>query len=393
MGLAQLVARVGAAVQLDDLAHAATALAQRPERPENLYGFGYACIEHGLAFAAVPALREGLRLAPGSRDMLTELVSALEREGRHVEAVDVLASRPGTLPDWPERYLLAYNALMMGDLDRAGRQYEQLAPPDDERWLPAQDRLGRALARGAVARGASPLDLRDLRGWHFVVSGGVLCMLSPYAFDSGMTGRWAYVAVTPSSCRAGLLRLRLMLTGRAAQPTALSSLPDRDSQILGAAAARILDLPVVPFQVDRPDTVVVAYDLTSAAEDLQVQLRERARGQVLYEHATRWTDPPAVAADVCGLLAQVAVAPWHERPRLGADMQPSTAPADERAVEVVAEEIADAGPDVDTGDGETPPDPDSALAAFATAVADQWMTGGTREAPKDTGPVRSSRFI
>jgi hypothetical protein len=158
-------------------------------------------------------------------------------------------------------------------------------------------------------------------------------------------------------------------------------------------AARILDLPVVPFQVDRPDTVVVAYDLTSAAEDLQVQLRERARGQVLYEHATRWTDPPAVAADACGLLAQVAVAPWHERPRLGADMQPSTAPADERAVEVVAEEIADAGPDVDTGDGETPPDPDSALAAFATAVADQWMTGGTREAPKDTGPVRSSRFI
>ena len=265
--------------------------------------------------------------------------------------------------------------------------------PADERWLPAQERLGRALARGAVAGGASPLDLQDLRGWHFVVTGGMLCTLSPYAFESGMTGRWAYVSVTPSMCRAGLLRLGLLLTGRAAQPTTVSSLPDRDSRILGAAAARILELPLVPFQVDRPDTVVVAYDLTRLPGTSQVQLRERARGQVLYEHATRWTDPPRVAADVCGLLAQVAVAPWHERPRLDADMQAYTAPADERALEEIAADIVDAGPDDDTGDGETPPDPDNALAAFAAAVTGQWMTGSMREAPQDVGPVRSSRFI
>jgi hypothetical protein len=38
------------------------------------------------------------------------------------------------------------------------------------------------------------LDRQDLRGWHYVLTGGVLGSLSPYGFDVGMTGRWAYVS-------------------------------------------------------------------------------------------------------------------------------------------------------------------------------------------------------
>ena len=49
------------------------------------------------------------------------------------------------------------------------------------------------LARADIARAVTPLDHQDLRGWHYVLTGGILAGLSPYGFDAGMTGRWAYV--------------------------------------------------------------------------------------------------------------------------------------------------------------------------------------------------------
>jgi hypothetical protein len=45
------------------------------------------------------------------------------------------------------------------------------------------------LARADVARAVMPLDLRDLRGWHYLLTGGILWFLSPWGLDAGMTGR------------------------------------------------------------------------------------------------------------------------------------------------------------------------------------------------------------
>jgi hypothetical protein len=322
--------------------------------------------------------------------MLSELVAALEREGRHGEAVSVLSSR-GPLPDWPERYLLAYNAVMSADLELAASVFERLEPPDDQ-WLPARDRLAAVLSRAGLARSAGRLDLADLRGWHFVLGGGLLCSLSPHGFDQGMTGRYAYLQVGFPNCLDGLLRLRSVLEATAAAPVTVSPLPDRDSQILGAAAGQVLGLPTVPFEPERPGTVVVSYDLQAQPLDLQLMLRERVPGQVLYEHASCWTDPPAVAADVCALLAQTAVATWQERTAYSADDPPRTVPVDERPVAEVADDIVHADPTPEPAEGSAPADTDSVLAAFAAAVAGGWMRGSLREPAPEQGPVRSSRF-
>jgi len=48
------------------------------------------------------------------------------------------------------------------------------------------------------------LDRQDLRGWHYVLTGGILASLSPYGFDDGMTGRWAYLSDSVSRCAAAL---------------------------------------------------------------------------------------------------------------------------------------------------------------------------------------------
>jgi len=74
------------------------------------------------------------------------------------------------------------------------------------------------LARAGIARAVTSLDRQDLRGWHYVLTGGVLGRLSPYGFDAGMTGRWAYVSDSVEDCAAALRRLRLILDAAGTAP-------------------------------------------------------------------------------------------------------------------------------------------------------------------------------
>ncbi|MES9607792.1 hypothetical protein [Actinomadura sp. NPDC000929] len=383
--VARLMEGAAALSGFDDMREAAAAMAVRQE-PQQLYDFGFACVERGVAFLAVPALRRALEMLPDEPVLLMELVSALERENRHAEAVAALEPRVDALDPWPARYLLAYNALFSGDPGRAAREAARLPAPGED-WVPARDRLARMLAR---AEAAGPLDSRDLRGWHFTLGGGVLATISPYGFADGMTGRYAYTSDSFALCRRTLDRLRLVLDAAGRRPASVGLLPDRSSRILGLAAARLLGLPAEPFAPGRPGALVVAYDLNETDAG---GLRERAEGQVLFEHASCWTDPPVVSADVTGFLHQVAVSPWGERLRVGAGGEPETMPPDERPEEVLAAEIVAADPraDDDEGGDGAPPDPDERLAGFVRAVAGHWLIG-PRDMVRSPGPVPSSRF-
>ncbi|MFE6337853.1 hypothetical protein ACFVOK_32260 [Streptomyces sp. NPDC057798] len=390
--LALVVARAAGSAGFDDLRQAADALASRPDRPQELYDFGYACVERGVAYLAIPALREALRLLPGSRAALRELVSAYEREERHGEAVQVLAAHEGILDDWPDRYLLVHNALMSGDLPLARRQQALLPDPEDQQWLPAQTRQRRMLERAASAETAGALDRTDLRGWQYVLGGTVLGTLSPYGFGAGMTGRYAWLQDSYDQCLYGLLRLKAVLAAAGARPTSVSLLPDRGSRILGLAAAEVLGLPAGPFDPERADTVVVAYDLNEVTPEVIGGLFERTPGQILHEHASCWTDAPAVTADSVTLLHQSATAPWDGVLRQTEDGGVERTPADARPEAEIAADIVAADPAPDEGDGESPADPDERLTAFVTAVRDTWLQGDRAHLPS-SGPVPSSRFL
>ncbi|MFI1646637.1 hypothetical protein ACH4XT_06790 [Streptomyces avidinii] len=381
--LAKAARALADAADFKDLAGAAKAAAKRPGEPQALYDFGYACVERGVAFLAVAPLREALRLLPDSRPLLAELVSALEDENRHAEAAALLSGRCGELPAWPETYLLVHHTLLAGDLDTAERVGRALPAPEDPQWSGAHDRQIRRLARTGRARRArtaaghaDPLGRTDLRGWHYGLTGGLLGTLSPYGWDAGMTGRYAYLGDTHEQCRHGLARLALALEAAGRRPATVSLLPGRSDRILGLAAARVLELPAVPYEPARTDTLVVAYDLNAADPDLVRTLHARADGQILSEHATCWTDPPAVSADFSTLLCQFVSPPWKD---------------DQRPEEEIALDIAEAAAGPDEGDGATPPDPDGAFRDFAAAVAADWLTA-PRDRVASPGPVPSSRF-
>ncbi|MFS4097000.1 hypothetical protein [Streptomyces sp. AF1A] len=394
--VAQVVVRAAEAAGFDDLAEAAAALAAAPERPRALYDFGYACVERGVSHLAVPALREALRRSDGSPAVLRELVSAYEDEGRHREAATELVRHESTFAHWPDRYLLVFNAVMAGDLDLARRQHALLPDPEDPQWQPARERQNQMLRRAADAEGVGGLGPTDLRGWQYVMGGSVLGTLSPYGFTAGMSGRYAWLQDTPGQCLRGLLRLRELLAAAEVGPRSVSLLPDRDSRILGLAASEVLGVPAEPFAPGRADTVVVAYDLDGLAAhdggpEIIGELFERAPGQVLHEHASCWTDPPAITADSVGLLHQSAVAPWGRKLRQGSDGQVARSEPDDRPEAEIAAEITGADPAADPGDGTGPADTDAEFAAFATAVRGTWLHG-VRARVRSAGPVRSSRF-
>ncbi len=404
--VAALAAGAGRLAGFDDLAQAAAAVAAGGFGPgagdevAALFLFGYSCMEHGIGYLAIRPLARALELAPGYGPVLSELVSALEQQGQHARAVAVLEDHERVAElGWQHRFLYVYNAIMAGRLDKAAEGFGRLPEPEDPAWGPAREKVRRMLARAGTARGVTPLDDQDLRGWHYVLTGGVLTGLSPYGFGAGMTGRWGYVVDSAQSCAAALARLRLILDAAGALPDCVALLPDRSSRILGAAAATVLGLPVADFDPGdpAPRQLVVAYDLRGVDSEAVAALRWRVPGQILFERATCWTEPPGVSADISGLLAQVVVAPWDGKPRAfeGGD---GYGPDDDRRVEIIAAEIARTAPEHDPGDGGTPSDPDENLRWFVDAVMggrerDGGWLSGLREHVPDSGPVPSSRFL
>lgn len=387
-----------------ELAAAAATLRDAPADPEALYDYGYRCVEHGAPWVAIPALALAVARAPESTAARMELVSALEAEARHAEAVTVLAHGP-TRQLWMGRYLLTFNSLLAGDVEGARQWYTRVGKPEQEQHEVLAQRLTAMLERLQAVTGASRLDeglaspdprgvlsTHDVRGWHFVLNGGILTTLSPYGFSEGMNGRYAFLNETLGGCRRGLERVSTVLGAAGRRPSSVTLLPDRSSRILGLAAAELLGLPTTEWNPSTVDALVPAFTLSGLDPETLSGLRT-ATDQVLVEHATCWTEPPPVAADISTFLHQVVTAPWdaHRRP-LPEGGGWSVESADDRPEAEIAAAVVGAVAEVPEGDGQTPADHEGALSEFVTQVARRWATGVPRDRTWSPGPVPSSRF-
>lgn len=406
-----LVAAAARTAGYRDLAAAAEAAQAGPDDSHALYRYGHSCVERGVAYLAVPALLRAVARAPRAPVVRMELVTALELEARHGEAVTALSAAGFGSHDpsdrWIEHYLLIFNSLLAGDADGARERYLQLSAAQDRRQEVLRTRLDGMLSRARLVIGAdgfeepwerpeeprAPLGSADLRGWHFVLNGTVLATLSPYGADAGMNGRYAYLAETYSSCHWALHRLAVILAAAGRRVPTVGLLTDRSSRILGMAAAQVLGVQAWDWRPQMEGALVVAYSLSGTASHVLHGLGLPG-SQVLVEHATTWTDPPALAADASGLLHQVVVPPWGARQVPSQDGESWVEePADGRPERDIAADILAAPAVPDPGDGSGPDDSDDVLAAFVDRIAPLWATGQThRDRVWSPGPVRSSRF-
>src|SRR5262249_51840811 len=259
-------------------------------------------------------------------------------------------------------------------------------------------RIEGMLARADAVRTATALDGNDLRGWHFVITGALLLHLSPFGFDEAMRGRYAYTQDAPSRCLEGLRRLAAVLAAWDRRPAGVGRLEDDDSAALAVAAGQILGCPVEswPAGGTAGEGLVAAYDLSTLDPTVIETLREHRPGQVLFSHASCWTQEPPFAADLTTYLYQYNVSPWGE----GLQVDPktrqtvrgaaSTAPAVERAAEGVAAPLE--------ADGLAGLPRLVGLARSAQGLSGEHGTGalrrdGPRRRQGRNSPVLSNRFL
>jgi hypothetical protein len=362
---------------------------------EALHSLGYHLIELGLSEVAVAVLGRANTLAPGEEPILTELVAAMEREGRNADACQVLRAA-GDLCDssFLCRYLLAFNSVLSADLDAARELLPSLQGTGEEGADFMANRIEAMLSRADLVKGTCDLGEQDLRGWHYVTTGGILLHTSPYGYDEGMNGRYAYVADTEGLCKLGLVRLKEALELWDESPPWILAPPDRDSQILAAAAEEVLGLPVVEYTPDVGDGLVVVYDLRRLDKGTPPEILVHTEGQLLYAHATCWTDPPPCAPDITTFLYQELQTPWGERMQVGADGQVQATPEDTSPIEVIAARVVEAEPV--NGDVEEH-DPQEKLHEVLRVMGPQASfrthSGGRRSPLWEGGPVKSGRFM
>jgi hypothetical protein len=330
-----------------ELAGEATRAGEDVHDPDALYDLGYALVEAGLPAIAAVVLARCLEVVPGSEQVLTELVSALERNLAYRDAQRLLEAHPQLVEtSFLCRYLLAYNAAMAGDLGTT-RAHAPRLEPDDEGQRFMAGRIESILGRADQVVGLARLDGNDLRGWHYVLTGGVLTHLSPYGFEDAMRGRYAWLQDSMARVRTGLDRLLAILRAWDIAPPCVYAPPGRDHEIVAHAAAMLLDVPVAPWPaigVPAPGLVAM-YDLTALEWRDVEKVLERRPGQILYAHASPWTEDGPVAADVTTLLQQSVTAPWGDRLVIDAEHgSAGRAGPDERSVRDIAADVIAAAP-------------------------------------------------
>ncbi|HEU0037474.1 MAG TPA: hypothetical protein VFQ53_42980 [Kofleriaceae bacterium] len=385
LGLIVAIAEHRGAEQLAEIAGAAV---RDPDSPDRLYDLGYALIDAGAPAVAASILWRCLGLVGESEEVVCELVSALESALAYGDALAVLAEYPALRArSFLCRYLYAFNAAMAGRLELTREVLPSLDPdsPDSEAMA---GNIAAIVARADRVAGATSLDARDLRGWHYVLSGGLLVHQSPYGFDEPMHGRYAWLADSTARIATGLDRLVELV-----RPLGLPCVyapPGRGHEIVALAAAHKLGVPVAPWPaIGMPAPgLVVLHDLADLPPADIPRLLQRRPDQIVFAHASPWTQDSPIAPDVTTLLYQTLVAPWGQITEIDPETREvrSSSP-DLRTPELIAAEIENS-PGLDASELEA-----DEPARWKALVSVAWPPApGPRSRLWAGGPVPSSRF-
>jgi hypothetical protein len=355
---------------------------------EALFDLGWGLVAAGLCGPAATLLATANRLRPHEPAIVLELATALEHAGANAAAAALLAEEAALRADrFDARYLYAFNALMAGDRVGAKRAHRELCAREDEERA-ASARIGSMLQRAAAVAEVTALDTEDLRGWHYVLTGGILLHLAPEPPGAKLRGRYGLRQDTEALCLEGILRMRRLLGFLSLEPEILYALPGRDTAIFVSAASKLLRMPIETWSPDakRPG-LVVAYDLGALEPAVRVALRLRRKGQPLWAHTLSWTEPVGVAPEFATSLHQANMSPWG--PRLARDaagevvrLPPRAGSIDELAARTLA-----AGVDDLPGQSAI-----EALAQAGDVPAAGWRSRAQRDPLWFMGPVKSDRL-
>lgn len=298
-------------------AKAALTTAQaKPRDIQALFDVGYLLLDSRLPEIAATALARGNELAPNIPVLINELSTALGETGCYTEAFDALrdAGR-ARQQDWHTRYLYCFNALMSGHLVEARQGFALLGSPQDDEASVRYERLARFFDRSREVAPCTSLDSNDLRGWHYVITGGLLTHLASGRAATG-NGRYRTVRDSYELIHEGVLRAATIFHSWDMCPSQVVYSNDPASEIMANVWHRRIGVPIRPFSsTDRHhEALFVAYDLAMADAGFVETLATRRAGQILCSHAASWTGEFSFASDICTYLYDRNIMPWGTEP-------------------------------------------------------------------------------
>lgn len=382
-----------------DAAQRCAFVASAPDNADFIYNLAFKLYELGLFDIGAGLLARANRLEPNSPKILSELSSCLEAIGRNAEAAELLAASPLALEADPMLlYLLGFNQMLSGQVEPARESVDRLLPRSAElgpRMASLPQALVGMLARADALSAIGELGPESLRSWQAVINGDLLLHLSPYGFDAGMRGRYAFVGDSPALMAAGLAAIESLFAAGLSQPQSVLALAEPSSRAMALAASKKLNLPLLDFSknTESPGLICV-YDIDALQDPQLWGLLQICRpGQRLWLHGSSWTNPFPFAADFTGILYQArshAFKPLSVTAEAVADSKPMPS-AEEQAEQILAAAVDDEARGLDY---EKLLPIAQALAALDEAEAPNFRrTQGARLRNREGSPVKSNRFL
>ncbi len=363
----KLAAQSLRALEAEDEARLVEAVLADFHSADPFYALGDYCADDQNFALALPILERAHTLAPQRLDVTLTLAQSYTSRFRPQDAYDVL-QRVGLRGDFWATYEFYWAALLCNhhlteiaefvEVERANVARVDLEAALRDSLNYALDKLAYALARLQSFPPELPPRIWD---WHFIQYGAaILDYFDDREAEDALDiagGRW--VALWISSAHVAMLldKLGQLLTTLEREPQCVITLLDRDSEIIGRAAALVFDLP---FELTAAETVAgLAHpDSLLVAADHR-QLRDKAlmpvlAGQTIFALNLHWLRHGGLTPDIAGVLTQALYLPWNGGTQVDwktnqiVHTDPDTRPA-----EVIAQELAATEPRQDAHFDET----------------------------------------
>ena len=180
----------------------------------------------------------------------------------------------------------------------------------------------------------------DVQDWHFIQYGGAILDLfyEPDHFVAG--GRYVALWGSHTSIKETLLQLKSFLKQMDIPIKKIRFIDDRDSEIIGLAAAKIFGIKGSVYQPNEYLENCLIVGANSINFDGSLELSESNNNQIVFSLNHHWLDNANICPDVTGFMSQSYYFPWDSGYSFNAETgkQEPKAP-DEREPSAIAEDI------------------------------------------------------
>jgi tetratricopeptide (TPR) repeat protein len=283
------------------LGETASSAAKNPAKARVLHQLGYELQDRRLYAMSASVLWLAYHQNPDNAAVLTELASALEQQGLYEEAYNLMDNADlGT--NYLPRYLLAFNAIMIGRTEQAKLLLPALDKFDESHELFMTGRIRRMVERENALAHNLPSALNSARGRHFIQSGGLLVVESAHDHDT-----YAQLGMVLAAMKTALTTWNMV-------PSRLMSVPDTNSRVLAAALGTLWDAPVEDWYATPEAGLIVMYQSEKALTEIRSALKQKPPGQVFFAYtATAKREHPA-SPEILGFRGTEHTPVWQPLP-------------------------------------------------------------------------------